>query len=156
MTSVSSSFPQMTPPTSSTRSEKNIQSPSTVDPSGSKYCGLTIKWNYPGKYVDISMPNSVLKDLERFQHPIPTRPQHSHHKWLAPMYGAKMQYSPTDSTAPNLDKRDITCVQSIAGTFLYIARAVDPTMIVALNEIGADQAFPTTDTVQKTECSWTT
>ena len=116
----------------------------TVDPSGSKYCGLTIKWNYPGGYVDISMTNSVRKSLERFQHPMPPRPQHSPHKWLAPTYGTKVQYSPNATTAPKLDKRGITCVQSISGTFLYISRAVDPTMLVALNKIGAKQALPAT------------
>ena len=58
-----------------------------VDPSGRKYCGLTIKWNYPGDYVDISMPNSVRKSLERCHHPVPTCPQHAPHKWLTPTYG---------------------------------------------------------------------
>ena len=93
------------------------------------------------------MPNSVRKSPERFQHPMPTRPQHSPHNWLAPMYGDKVQYSPTASTAPNLDKRGITLMQSISGTFLYIARAVDPTMLVALTKIGAKEALPTTDTI---------
>ena len=65
------------------------------------------------------------------------------------MYGAKLQYSPNATTEAKLDKRGITRVQSIYGTFLYIARAFDPTMIVALNKIGAEQALPTTDTVQK-------
>ena len=97
------------------------------------------------------MRNDVSKDLERFQNPTPTRPQRSPHKWLVPMYGAKVQYSPNASTAPALDKRGITCVQIIPGTFLYIARAVDPTILVALNYIGAEQASPTTDTTQKTK-----
>ena len=35
----------------------------TVDPYGSKYCGLTINWNYPGNYFNISMPNAVHKSL---------------------------------------------------------------------------------------------
>ena len=104
----------------------------TVDPSGSKYCELTIKWNYPGNYVDISMPNSVRKYLERFQHPIPPLPQHSPYKWLATTYGAKVQYPPNATTAPKLDKRGITHMQSIAGTFLYYSRAVDPKILVAL------------------------
>ena len=90
----------------------------TIDPYGSKYCGLKINWNYPGNYVDISMPNAVRKSLERFQHPTPTRPQHSPHKWLAPAYGSKVQYSPNASTSPALDKRGITRMQSISGTFL--------------------------------------
>ena len=42
-------------------------------------------------------------------------------------------------------------MESIAGTFLYISCAVDPTMIVALNAIGANQDSPTTDTVKKTQ-----
>ena len=93
------------------------------------------------------MPNYVRKALERFQHPMHPVPQHYSHKWLAPMNRAKVQYSANATTAPKLDKRGITCVQSIAGTFLYIARAFDPTMLVALNKIGAEQASPTTDTV---------
>ena len=52
----------------------------TVNPYGSKYCGLTIYWNYLENYVDIYMPNSVNKALERFQHPVTTRPKHSPHK----------------------------------------------------------------------------
>ena len=121
----------------------------TVNPYGIKYCGLTIKWNCPGNYVNIFMTNSVHKALECFQNPMLMRPQHSPHKWLAPKYRAKEQYSPNASTAPNLDKRGITLMQSISGTFLYIARAVDPTMLVALNKIGAKEALPTTDTIKK-------
>ena len=62
----------------------------TIDPSSSKYWGLTIKWNYPVDYVNISMPNSVRKYLELFQHPMPSRPQHSPHKWLGQTYRAKV------------------------------------------------------------------
>ena len=95
----------------------------TVDPSDSKYCRIAINWNYPENYIHISMPNSFSKALERSQHPVLARPQHSPHKWLAPTYGSKVQYSPYATTAPKLEKCGITCVQSIIGTFLYIARA---------------------------------
>ena len=60
-----------------------------------------------------------------------------------------MQYSPNATTTPKLDKRGITRMQSIADTFLYTSRAVDPKRIVSLNEIGANQASPTTNTVNK-------
>ena len=121
----------------------------TLDPSGSKYCGITINWNYPDNYVYISMPNSINKYLERFQHPVPTRPKHSPHKWIAPMYDAKVQYSSDTTPAPKLDKYGITSVQSISDTFIYISRAVEPTMLIALNKIGAEQASPTTSTIKK-------
>ena len=97
------------------------------------------------------MPNFLSKILDLFQHPVPTRPQRSPHKWLAPTHGSKVQYSPNGTTTPKLDKRGITCVQRIAGTFLHIYRAVKPTMLVALNGIGAEQASPTTDTINKTK-----
>jgi hypothetical protein len=35
--------------------------------------------------------------------------------------------------------------------FLYYSRAVDPTMLVALNEIASQQEAPTTTTVKKTD-----
>ena len=78
------------------------------------------------------MPNSVQKALERFQRPMPPPYQHSPQKWIAPAYGAKVQYSPNFTTTPKLDKRGITRVKNIAGTFLYITRAINPTMLVTL------------------------
>ena len=123
----------------------------TIDPSGSKYHGLTINWNYSEKKVDIFMPNSISKVLERFQHPFPKLPQYSPHKWLASTYGAKFKYFPDATTAPKLENHGITRVQNIAGTFLYISRAVDPTILVALNKFGSKQASPTTDVIKKTK-----
>ena len=97
------------------------------------------------------MPNAARRTLERFQNSTPMRPQHSPYKCLAQTYGAKVQYSPNASTAPALDKCGITRMQSTDGTFLYISRAVNSTMLVTLNKIGAAQASPTTDTIQKTK-----
>ena len=57
----------------------------TVDWSGSLYCGLTLDWDYEARTVDISMPKYIAKALERFQHPVPTKPQHSPHAWTAPI-----------------------------------------------------------------------
>jgi hypothetical protein len=38
---------------------------------GERYCGLTIKWDYVGKKVHLSMPSCVEKALQHFQHPPP-------------------------------------------------------------------------------------
>ena len=54
----------------------------------------------------------------------------------------KVQLANTD-TSPLLDKAGTQRVQSVSGTFLYYARAVDPTILVALNEISNNQAQPT-------------
>jgi len=42
-------------------------------------------------------------------------------------------------------------IQQVVGSLLYYARAVDPTMLVALNAIASQQAAPTTTTVHKVE-----
>lgn len=41
-------------------------------------------------------------------------------------------------------------IQQVTGTFLYYARAMDPTMLMALSAIAADQADPTENTHVKT------
>jgi hypothetical protein len=114
----------------------------TKEWTGESYLGLTLKWNYPAGYVDISMPDYVPKALAKFQHDTPKSAQHAPHQWTQPAYGQKVQYANTDQS-PLLNKKDTQCVQSVSGTFLYYARAVDPTILPALNEISNNQAQPT-------------
>jgi hypothetical protein len=96
--------------------------------------------------VDISMPGYIASTLERLQHPQPTRPQHAPHQWTQPAYGQKLQLAPVDET-PKLDKTGIHFVQSCVGSLLYYARAVDATMLPAINEISGSQASPTQKTM---------
>jgi hypothetical protein len=114
----------------------------TKDWSGTSYLGLTLDWHYDAGYVDISMPTYVPKALAKFQHKPPKSPQHAPHLWTKPVYGQKVQYANTDTSAL-LDKSGTQRVQSVSGTFLYYARAVDPTILPALNEISNNQAKPT-------------
>ena len=118
----------------------------TTDMTGTLYCGLTLAWNYDKQYVDVSMPGYIEKTLLRFGHKSPTRPQHSPHQWDRPIYGAPIQFTKPDSTAPLLLPPEITRVQQIVGTLLYYARAIDNTMLVALNSIASEQSTATTDT----------
>jgi hypothetical protein len=114
----------------------------TKDWTGESYLSLTLKWNYPAGYVDISMPDYVPKALAKFQHDHPKSAQHAPHQWTQPAYGQKVQYANSDQS-PLLSKKDTQRVQSISGTFLYYAHAVDPTILPALNEISNNQAQPT-------------
>jgi hypothetical protein len=121
----------------------------SVDWEGKNYCGLSIKWNYPKKYVDVSMPGYVASALARLQHKPPSRPQYAPHQWTQPAYGQKVQLAPVDDS-PKLDAKGTKFVQSCVGSFLYYARAVDPTMLPAINEISSSQASPSVKT--KTAC----
>jgi hypothetical protein len=117
----------------------------SVDYTGKNYCGLTMDWDYNAGHVDISMPKYIPAMLKKLQHPKPKKPQHAPHQWTVPTYGRRLQMAPIDKTTP-LPPKGIRCVQSIIGSILYYARAVDPTMLPALNGISSKQAKATEQT----------
>jgi hypothetical protein len=109
----------------------------TLDWTGTKYCGLTLAWDYSARTCDVSMPGYIAKALLRFQHPAPARPQHSPHAWQAPVYGAATQLTTPFDDSARLNAAGITRVQEIIGVLLYYARAVDNTLLVALGTLAS-------------------
>ena len=120
-----------------------------IDWTGSLYIGITLNWDYTNRTVELSMPNYVRKARHKFQHTPPSYPQHSPHEWTRPTYGSAIQYAPLPDKQLLISTKETNLIQQIDGTFLYYARAVDPTMLMALNEIGANQAAPTATTARK-------
>jgi hypothetical protein len=53
----------------------------STDWTGSLYCGLTIKWNYPKRHVNISMPGYVDAALHKFNHPLPKHAEDTPQTW---------------------------------------------------------------------------
>jgi hypothetical protein len=98
----------------------------TSDWTGALYCGLTLRWDYNNGTVDLSMPGYIERALHKFQHPKPYRAEHAPHAWNEPVYGSTTQLVAPDDDSPLLDKVGIHRVQSIIGTALFYARAVDP------------------------------
>jgi hypothetical protein len=120
------------------------------DWTGSKYIGITFDWDYQHKQVHLSMPGYIDKALQRFDHTRPQRSQNSPHQHVIPTYGARAQYAEPDIPAgPLLDKDGKKYIQAVIGTLLYYSRAVDPTMLVALNAIATQQASPTQKTMEQ-------
>ena len=101
---------------------------------------LDIEWNYDKEYVDISMKHFVIKTLQRLQHTFPSKPQYAPHSWTVPNYVINRQYAKPPDTSPLLDKSGMERVQSIVGSFLYYGRAIDNTVLVALNELATSQS----------------
>lgn len=118
----------------------------TIDWAGDLYVGLKLDWDYVNKHVDISMPNYVEKALQRFNHTKPTKPQLSPFAWSTPKYGAKTQFAPLPDPSPSLPPDQVKRLQQIIGVFLYYARAVDSTMLVALGTLAASQTCATSNT----------
>ena len=74
----------------------------TEDKTGSKYCGLTIKWNYKQNWVEISMPEYIPALLHKFCHLPPEKRQDAPHKWPVHSYGEKFQYADFPKASPVL------------------------------------------------------
>ncbi len=121
----------------------------SCDWDGKRYCGLTIKWDYEGRKVHLSMPTYVKKVLQRFQHPPPMKPQHQPHPSVKETYGAKVQYAKPPNKAPQLDKEGKKFIQEVTQAFLFLAQAVDGTMLTLLSSLPSEQASPTELTMEK-------
>ena len=115
------------------------------DWTGSWYCGLTLVWDYKNRTCDVSMPGYVERALQRFKHTF-TATEDSPHAWQKPTYGAKVQYASQDST-PNLNAADQKHVQTVLGTFLYYARAVDSTLLASIGTLATQQTNGTKATL---------
>jgi hypothetical protein len=101
------------------------------DRAGKLYCGIKLKWNYNNGYVDLSMLKCIMKQLTCYAHPAPDKPQHCLFLPNPITYSKDTQApTPTDDS-PLLDNASQKCTQQVIGSFLYYARAVDPTILMA-------------------------
>jgi hypothetical protein len=71
---------------------------------------------------------------------------HQPHPHIKPTYGTTAQYTKDVDTTPLLDKEGKKYIQEVICTFLYYARCVDSTMLMALESLATQQASPTTNT----------
>jgi hypothetical protein len=92
------------------------------------------------------MPTYVAKQLLRYEHPHPTKPQHCPYNQNPIKYGQDHQATDSIDTSPKLNKANKKRIQQIVGSFLYYACAVNSTILIALSAIANQQALPTEDT----------
>jgi hypothetical protein len=106
------------------------------------YSGMTLKWDYKNRTCDISMPGYVSNVLSKLQHGAPKHPQHTLSGYVTPVYSAKTQYATKDATPPLTAQQCLT-IQKVTGSVLYYARAVDPTILMPLNDIATEKTKAT-------------
>jgi hypothetical protein len=114
----------------------------TTDWAGTVNSGMTLKWDYKNRTCDISMPGYVSNLLSKFQHDAPKHPQHTPSWYGMPVYGANTQYATKYETPPRTAQQCLT-IQKVPGSILYYTRAVDPTVLMPLNDIATDQTKET-------------
>lgn len=113
----------------------------TADWEGSKYLGVTIKFDRQKHTVTLSMPGYIDKVIQRFC-PTLTRGAPSPAIYTPPHYGASTQLADIDDTPP-LTGAETKRVQEIIGCLLFYARAIDYTMLTAVNAIASQQSKAT-------------
>ena len=125
----------------------------TTDWDGKHYCGLTFDWHYDAGYVDVAMPKYVGDNLQRLGHKTKRAPQYSPHEHVPIKYGQKgqRQFATDPDNTAFLTPQETKKIQSTTGSFLYYGRAIDYTILPALNDIASAQSQPTEKTREKTE-----
>lgn len=120
----------------------------TTNWTGRRYISITLDWDYAKRKVHLSMPGYVAKALKQLGHGKPEKVQHAPYLSQPIIYGAKKQYATVQSTAPPLDKQGKKFIQRVCGRFLFLGRAVDPTLLCPISAIASQSAKPTTKTIQ--------
>jgi hypothetical protein len=127
------------------------QSELTKDWDGNLYCGIKLNWNYDNRTLDILMPGYIIKQLQKYKHAIPAKPQHCLDTPQPHQYGSKAQQPLPIDISPPLSDAKFKHIQRVIGSILYYARAMDLTVLMALSTIGSKQAHSTENTMQKTK-----
>jgi hypothetical protein len=117
----------------------------TTDWTATVYSGMTLKWDYDKRTCDISMPGYVSNVLSKFQHDAPKHPQHTPSRYVTPVYVTKTQYATKDERHL-LSAQQCLTIQKVTGSVLYYTRAVDPTVLMPLNDIATEQTKATEKT----------
>ena len=128
--------------------------PMKADWTGTRYLGMSLKWTYANihkdRNVQLSMPGYVNESLILFGHILKT-PTHAASPYTAPIYG-KHQQMATVITAPTFTDKEVKRLQNICGRFLYYARAIDSTMMHALNDLATQITTGTMSTTKAIDC----
>jgi hypothetical protein len=85
------------------------------------------------------------KRLKQISARRPKHPQHTLSWYVTPVYGAKTQYATKDETPPLTSQQCLT-IQKVTIFVLYYARAVDPTVLMPLNDTSTGQTKATEKT----------
>jgi hypothetical protein len=85
------------------------------------------------------------KHLEQVSTRLPQAPTTYPSRYVTPVYGSKTQYATKDETPPLTAQQCLT-IQKVTGSVLYYARAVDPTVLMPINDIATEQTKATRKT----------
>jgi hypothetical protein len=79
----------------------------TEDWTGNLYCGISLKWDYIGRTVDISMPGYIKKKLQEYEHIQPRKVQTCPYSPEPKKFGTEAQAPLPPDASPRLDAKGI-------------------------------------------------
>ena len=97
------------------------------------------------------MKNYVLKTLGKSNH-TNRKKQHTPHIWNVTIYDKNRKFSTKEDSSPILGNSAIKYAQRVTGSFLLYTRAIDNTILPAINEIALQQTKPTETTIKILQC----
>ena len=97
------------------------------------------------------MPSYVTATLQRFHHQLKNTWQSTTHHHVPPTYGARVQFAEPEDDTPLLPEERLKFIQQVVGVFLNYAIAIDYTVLVALSNIGSEQARATSKTLDEVQ-----
>jgi hypothetical protein len=114
-----------------------------VNMNGDKYLGFKIEFNDEEHTVSLSMPDYIPKVLQRFAPGQTLKGVRSPAVYEPPKFGKKGPPEVQIDNSEPLNDDEVKRVQEIVGSILFYARAVDCTMLPAVQYIAARQSQPT-------------
>ncbi len=91
----------------------------------------------------------AIRNLTRYKHPLPSKPLHCLYTPNPIAYGKDNQATTPSNTSPLLNATCKQRIQQIVSSFLYYGQAVNPTTLMALSAITAQQCAPTEETLKR-------
>lgn len=101
------------------------------------------------RILDISTTWYVKKQQQKYKHSPPKWQQHCPYTPDPRKYGPAAQDPMPIDESPEATPRQKVCTQQIVDSFLHYARAMDPTIHTALNDLANQQSKPTNQTIQR-------
>ena len=98
--------------------------------------GIDLEWDYEARKIVCSMDECIETALREFKHDTPKQHFFAPSKVKCPDYGAKVQYVHVDTTKKlNAEQVQPYVQKVVVGKFLFMTRAIDNTLLHALNDI---------------------
>jgi hypothetical protein len=111
-----------------------------VDWSGSKYVGFTVQYDKTARTIRLSMPDYIPNALRRFG--IPSKGVNSPGAYV-PFHRSSAPQLVTVDDTPRISAPRAKRIQEIVGVLMYLANALDATLLTRTLKIGSLQSRPT-------------